>query len=154
MFQRRQTLAAVIALTVIGAVALPALAADPTAHAAPSAPAGQQKGIDPVEAKIADLHGKLHITEAQAAQWGAVAQVMRDNGKSYTQLVQDKRKNEKTMTAVEDLRAYQQIAEAHADGVKKLATAFETLYDAMSPEQKAIADDVFRAHKKRHAKAH
>ena len=150
MFQIRQTLAAVVAFAVMGAGALPALAADQAPQAAPSASARQHHGGDPVEAKIADLHGKLQITDAQAGQWNTVAQVMRDNDKGYAQLVREKRQNEKTMTAVEDLRAYQQIAEAHADGVKKLAVAFEALYDSMSPGQKAIADDVFRAHKMRH----
>jgi len=152
MFQIRQTLAAAAAFAVMGAAALPVQAADQTAPAAPSASARHHhQGGESVDAKIADLHGKLRITEAQATQWAAVAQVMRDNDKSYGQLVMEKRQNETTMTAIEDLRAYQQIAEAHADGVKKLVAAFEPLYDSMSPEQKAIADTVFRDHKKRHA---
>lgn len=155
MFQIRQTLAAAAAFAVMGAAALPVLAADQTAPAAPAAPSASARhhhqGGETVDAKIADLHGKLQITEAQATPWAAVAQVMRDNDKSYGQLVAEKRQNETTMTAIEDLRAYQQIAEAHADGVKKLVAAFEPLYESMSAEQKAIADTVFRDHKKRHA---
>ena len=48
-----------------------------------------------------------------------------------------------TWAELRDLRSYQEITEAHAKGMAKLVTAFETLYDVMPPEQKKIADAVF-----------
>jgi hypothetical protein len=36
------------------------------------------------------------------------------------------------------------MAEAHAQHVGKLVTAFKTLYDTMPDQQKQVADQVFR----------
>jgi protein CpxP len=58
-------------------------------------------------------------------------------------LIQSRAQNAKTMTAVDDLRAYQGIADAHADGLKKLIPAFEALYLTMPDEQKKNADAAF-----------
>lgn len=152
MLKIKQTLA-VAALAVITAAALPAMAADGAPAAQPAAPAAPHgRAADMVETRIKTLHDQLHITAAQADQWNAVAGVMRDNARSYAQLIKDESKNAATMTAVEDLRAYQKIAEAHAAGVGRLVAVFQPLYDTMSPEQKKTTDEVFRAHK--HAKAH
>lgn len=104
---------------------------------------------DPVEAQITRLHNQLHITSAQAEQFNAVAQIMRDNRTAHADLVKEKRQNETTMTAVEDLQAYAQIAQTHADAVKKLSVAFETLYGSLSDSQKKAADEAFRQHKRR-----
>jgi len=145
MFQFKHTLAAAAALSFMAATALPVLAAD---EAAPAGHHHNHMAAETIDTRISHLHDKLHITEAQAAQWNTVAQTMRDNEKAGADLAKEKRQNAATMTAVEDLRAYQQIAEAHAEGVKKLAVSFEALYDTMSPEQKAAADEVFREHKR------
>jgi periplasmic protein CpxP/Spy len=99
--------------------------------------------VDRVEARIASLHNQLKIMAAQEPQWSAFAQVMRDNAKTMDALIQSRVQNAKTMTAVDDLRAYQRIADAHADGLKKLIPAFEALYVTMPDEQKKNADAVF-----------
>ena len=52
----------------------------------------------------------------------------------------------KTMTAVDDLKSYAEIADAHADGLKKFVPAFEALYASMSDAQKANANTLFRGH--------
>jgi Spy/CpxP family protein refolding chaperone len=133
------------AIAVAGALSLaaPAVAAD-------AATAAQvRNGSNLVEAQIARLHDQLHITDAQSAQFNAFAQVMRDNRNAHEALVKEKRRNEKTMTAVDDLNNYAEIAQAHAEGVKTLAAAFATLYASLSDDQKKTADEVFRQHKRR-----
>lgn len=102
-----------------------------------------------VEARIKALHEQLHITDAQTAQWNDLAQVMRDNAKAIEDLVKQREQNLKTMNAVDDLRSYQALAEAHAEGLKKLVPVFETLYDSMSDDQKKTADVVFRRSQRR-----
>jgi hypothetical protein len=59
-------------------------------------------------------------------------------------LVAEKRKipPEKT-TAVDDLKTYQEFTEVRLDGLKHLTSAFKSLYDSMTPEQKKNADQVF-----------
>ena len=86
----------------------------------------------------------IQITQAQEAQWQPVAQAMRDNQKTIEPLVTNRKDNAKTMTAIDDLKSYAQIAGAHADGAKTFITAFEPLYSGMSDAQKKDADALFR----------
>ena len=62
----------------------------------------------------------------------------------HGELVAEKRKipPDKT-TAVDDLRTYQEFTEARLDGLKHLTSAFKSLYNLMTPEQKKNADTVF-----------
>src|SRR6202521_4117861 len=91
---------------------------------------------DRVESRITTLHSKLKITQAQEDQWGKVAQVMRDNAKSMETLTQARFKNVKSMSAVDDLKSYGEITDAHADGIKRFTPVFATLYTGMSDAQK------------------
>ena len=102
---------------------------------------------DPLEGRITELHQKLNITADQEKLWKAVAETMRGNAEASRKLVGERRANEATMTAADDLHAYADIAEAHAKHVRKLAKAFDALYAAMSDDQKKVADQVFRDHK-------
>jgi hypothetical protein len=46
-------------------------------------------------------------------------------------------------SALDDMKQYEQITQAHADGTKHLVDAFEPLYASLSPEQKKLADASF-----------
>lgn len=124
------------------------------AETAPSAVAAAQKGaLDHTEARIGELHDKLQITEAQAGQWEAVARVMRNNARNIEALMAESAKNEQTMTAVEDLRAYQEIVAAQGKAAQKLADAFDILYQTMPDDQRKLADAVFRQYRQNAMKA-
>jgi protein CpxP len=73
---------------------------------------------------------------------------MRDNAKDLDAAIDKREANIGAATAIDDLNAYADIAQAHADAVKKLSAAFSPLYAAMSDDQKKVADEVFaqRAH--------
>jgi hypothetical protein len=136
------------AAVILGAVTLvlPSAAMAQAAAPAPATkamPAAKAMRASPVEARIKSLHGTLQITPAQEPQWQAVADVMRDSAKTTGTLIEERAAKAKTMTAVEDLHAYSAIADAHAAGVRKLTTAFETLYAALSDAQKKKADAAF-----------
>jgi protein CpxP len=90
------------------------------------------------------MHAKLKITQAQEAQWAKVAQVMRDNEKAIEPLIKARKENAKNMSAVDDLKSYGEITDAHADGIKKFTPVFATLYAGMSDAQKKEADALFR----------
>ena len=109
-----------------------ALAADSDAHE------------DRAEMRIKDMHARLKILPAQEAQWTAVATIMRDNAVTMDKLTQLRVDHAKEVTAVEDLKSYGDISDAHADGIKKLTPAFTVLYTAMSDTQKKQADLLFR----------
>jgi protein CpxP len=128
----------------------PARAASPEAGLATAV---NEPASDRVEARIKDLHTRLKITPAQEKLWNNVAQVMRDNAKTMEALIKARLEKAGTMTAVEDLKSYSEIAEAHADGLKKFIPAFEPLYAGMSDAQKKSADMLFRQHGRTKSKA-
>jgi hypothetical protein len=96
-----------------------------------------------VEDRIATLHEKLNITPEQEDSWKQVAQAMRDNATNEKALWDERRGSGDTRTAVDDLKSYQKGMQAHVDGLGKVITAFEPLYENMSDDQKQNADNVF-----------
>ena len=133
--------------TVAGAAlfAMPALAqTKEQATKPPAADAATSNKPETVEQRITTLKAALKITPDQEKKWNGVAQAMRDNASRMEKLVAEKRKipPEKT-TAVDDLKTYQEFTEVRLDGLKHLTSAFKSLYDSMTPEQKKNADTVF-----------
>ncbi len=133
---------ALVAATLFGSFVL----AGPLAIAAPATtePAVAAAKADPVEAHIKELHNRLHITAAQQAQWDGLVQVMRDNAKAMSDLQKQRGQDAKAMTAVEAVKSYQAVIEAHEAGMTKFVPAFEALYNSMSNTQKEAADEMFR----------
>lgn len=99
---------------------------------------------DRTELRIKNMHAKLKITSAQEELWGKIAQTMRDNAKTLDKLTRTRLDHAKDITAIDDLKSYGEIAEAHADGLKKLTPVFADLYANMSNPQKKEADTLFR----------
>jgi hypothetical protein len=120
--------------------------ATPAPAATKPAPARTSKAatVDANEARIADLHAKLKITPAQEELWKSVTEVMRANAKTMEPLRKARAEKASTMTAVEDFTSYAEIADVHADGIKKFVPVFTALYDSMSDAQKKNADTMFR----------
>jgi len=122
----------------------PATAQTPDSQKPPAAAAATSSKPETVEQRIATLKTALKITPDLEPKWTKVAQAMRDNASQMEKLVATKRAipPEKT-TAVDDLKTYQEFTEVRLDGLKHLTSAFKSLYDAMTPEQKKNADMVF-----------
>jgi Spy/CpxP family protein refolding chaperone len=119
-----------------------------------SALAAHVNSADRTEMRIKDMHAKLKITPEQEDQWQQVAKAMRDNEVAIEPLIEDRKSNARTMTAIDDLHSYAAITQAHLDGITRLTPAFEKLYAGMSDTQKQEADHLFRGpdHKKSKAK--
>ena len=113
---------------------------------------------DRTELRIKEMHAKLKITPAQEEQWAKVAQVMLDDAKTMDALTQIRVDHAKDMTAVDDLKSFGEIADAYANGIKKMTPVFTDLYASMSDAQKKEADAFFRygyekhSHKNSHKK--
>jgi hypothetical protein len=97
-----------------------------------------------VEARIKELHRKLHITAAQQTQWDNLVQVMRGNATAMIDLQRQRAQDVKSMTAVDAVKSYAAVVEAHETGMAKFVPAFQALYDSMSDRQKMLADTMFR----------
>ena len=111
---------------------------------------------DRTELRIKDLHTKLKISSKQEEQWSKGAQVMLDDAKKLDTLTQARVDQAKDISAVDDLKSYSEIIEAHADGLKKLIPVFSDLYADMSDAQKKEADILFREgdHANKHKQGH
>ena len=155
-FTHRTVRAAGAAATLLGAIvfASPLLAASGDVAAQPSSPqriaaAGSEPaGIAAVEARIKDLHTRLHITTAQQPQWDALTLVMRDNAQAMVDLEKQRTADSQSMSAVDVIKSYESVIEAHEDGMKKFVPPFEALYNTMSDAQKKTADSLFRNREK------
>jgi hypothetical protein len=128
----------------------------PSQAAPAAAPMAQTSGTtkrdDRVETRIKSLHAQLKITADEEPQWSAVADAMRDNAHAIDQLASERTTKRSSMTAIDNLKSYEEITDAHADGLKKLVPAFESLYDKMSDTQKKTADAVFNNQRQKRAK--
>jgi periplasmic protein CpxP/Spy len=111
----------------------------------PAAAAATSSKPETVEQRIVSLKASLNITADQEKKWDAVAGAMRENASAMDKLITAKRAQKAaSMTAVDDLKTYQEFSQAHLDGLKNLIPDFKALYDSMSAEQKANADQVFQ----------
>jgi hypothetical protein len=129
-----------------------AQAPSPEAMTASSATSEEKASSNQVEAHIKDLHKKLHITAAQDPQWNDLAQVMRDNAKAMVDLQERRAAATQSMSAVDVVKSYGSVIEAHAAGMKKFIPAFEALYNSMSDAQKQTADALFQSRARATAK--
>ncbi len=101
---------------------------------------------DRIEARIKELHRKLHVTAAQEVPWNNLAQVMRDNAKAMVDLQHQRVADTQSMSAVDSVKSYDSVIQAHQAGMEKFLPAFTALYDSMSDAQKKTADSMFRSH--------
>jgi hypothetical protein len=104
-------------------------------------PAAAPSQADQVERQIADLQKRLQITPAQQPQFDAFAKVMRENAQAMDTMMRQQEQNP-SANAVEALRAAAQMAEAEAEGLKRLVPALQSLYDSLPDQQKRLADAV------------
>lgn len=119
----------------------------PSSHSA-AVPSGHASAR--AEQQIARLRRELHITSAQSQEWDSFAQVMRENAEHMDGLYEQQAQNSQTMNAVDGLKSYEQIEQAHVEDLQKLEPAFETLYNSLSDAQKREADELFRSRAAQH----
>ncbi len=112
----------------------------------PSAPETPAQARARVERQIKRLHDDLKITPEQTSAWNAFADVMRANADHMDTLYQERARSFDTMSAVDSMRSYQRIVQAHAEDLQRLVPAFGQLYESLSPQQRQTADRMFRYH--------
>jgi hypothetical protein len=100
-----------------------------------------------IEGRIAYLKAELKITDAQAPQFAAVAQAMRDDAKAMEQ-AKDQRRTDRgqPQTAVQRLEARAQFAALRAQSSQHFVDVFKPLYANLSDDQKKAADELLAKH--------
>ena len=139
---RGAALAALLAPSVGFAQSTPPAASPAAAQATAPQPSSASQAA--VEERIRTLRSQLGITEAQMPLWNAFAQAMRDNAASTDALFSQRANSVASMSAVDNMHSYAQIARAYADNTERLATAFDSLYASLTDTQKQAADTLFR----------
>jgi len=112
--------------------------------AQPASPAPSAATQTAVDQRIRTLQSQLGITAAQLPLWTAFAQAMRDNAASTDALFTQRASAVASMSAVDNMHSYAQIARAYADNTEHLATAFDSLYASLTETQRQAADMLFR----------
>ncbi len=111
------------------------------ADAPPSPAVLGPSGADATESRIRRLHDKLNVTPEQEPLWREVTRVMRENASKMASLiVRIKNTPAKSRNAVDDIKAYGEIAAAHADSIQSFIPVFEAFYASLSDEQKKIVE--------------
>ena len=103
---------------------------------------GQNGMAGHVEGHIAFLKTELKVTEAQQPLWDGVADAMRANAKDMTRVPNCMSMMQTSGTPPEKLAAREKAMTAHLEALRKLKTAIEPLYAALSDDQKKMADQL------------
>jgi LTXXQ motif family protein len=143
LFATRVNLSQASAQTPLAAQEILAQASSSEPMRAPAPP--EPAVVESVDGRLKELHKKLQITDAQKTQWDNLAQVMRDNAKVMVDLQKKRSADTESMTAVEVVKSYAAVIEAHEAGMTKFIPAFEALYNSLSDAQKKTADSLFRS---------
>ena len=98
-------------------------------------------GADHVKDRLQLVKSKLAITDAQSAQWNEFVAAASDNAKAMIKLRgQMMARGAPARTLPQRLAAEDKATEAHFKAMKKTTAALSHLYDALSSDQKKIAD--------------
>jgi hypothetical protein len=97
-----------------------------------------------VEGRLAFLKTELKITDAQLPLWNAVADAIRANAKSMSEMMSGGMMgtSQTTATLPDKLSMREKMMTAHLDGLRKFKAAVDPLYAALSDEQKKTADEL------------
>jgi hypothetical protein len=109
-----------------------------------------------VEARIAYVKAALRITDAETAQWNAVADVMRRQAKAHEAKMaawHDKEQSGQAQvgedhdgTIIDRLERHQKMMADRASDLAELIAAAKPLYASLTPDQKKAADSLLQGH--------
>ena len=150
---RKSIISTLVALSLAAAVAPLAAAQSAAPSAAPQRHAQHAFRLpsERVEARLAYMKTALKITDAQAPQWDAYANVVRKHAQQADQRFQERRARmaetkggeHKRPTAIERLERRQQFMKVALERSSERLAVQKPLYAVLSPEQKQIADESF-----------
>ncbi len=97
-----------------------------------------------VEPRLAFIKTALKITDAQAKQWNAVADVIRKQAKEretrFTAMREQHKEHDGEVDIVERMEMRQKMLTQRASDLAELTTAIKPLYASFSDEQKEVAN--------------
>ena len=107
-------------------------------------PAGRP--LQHIEGQIAYYKAELKITDAQAPQWNAFADALRNSAKRLQEAVAKNMQPNEALTAPEQMERRIAMLSAQLDAMQPVLTVAKPLYAALSDDQKKIADELMAEH--------
>jgi hypothetical protein len=95
-----------------------------------------------IEGRIAFLKAELAITDAQASQWTAFADALRDRAKVMRESMTNMMQADKPANAADRTDAMVKMMSTHLDSMKAAAAAEKALYAVLTDSQKETADEL------------
>jgi hypothetical protein len=152
-----------IVLSTLVCTALAAAAPFALGQSAPAVDQGQRGAAherafrmpsERVEARLAYLKTALKITDAQAPQWNAFADALRQQARNMDERIEARRaeraqvKRDARPNAIERLERRQARLAAASARLNETLAAAKPLYAALNPEQQRVADELFAPHRR------
>jgi hypothetical protein len=107
-------------------------------------PAGQP--FRHIEGQIAYYKTELKINDAQAPQWNAFADALRNSAKRLQEAVAKNMQPNEALTAPDQMERRIAMLSAQLDAMQPVLAAAKPLYAALSDDQKRIADELMAEH--------
>ena len=96
-----------------------------------------------VEGRLAFLKTELKITDGQLPLWNTFAEAVRDNANTMSEMMQSGMMGMSQAATLRDkLAMREKMMTAHLEALRKLKTAVDPLYAALTDEQKKTADEI------------
>ena len=95
-----------------------------------------------VEGRLAFLKTELKITEAQLPLWNTYAEAVRNNAKAMSDMHSGMTGMSQSAKLPDKLAMEEKMMAAHLEALRKMKTAVDPLYAALSDEQKKTADEL------------
>lgn len=101
--------------------------------------------IDRVDGRLAYMKAELKITDDQTAAWDSFAEVVRTTAESHNAMMRslwDEAKEEADKPLPERLSLHISLMETRLEQMKSMLTATNSLYEALTDDQRKAADDI------------
>lgn len=109
--------------------------------------AGMMRHLDRIESHLAYARTALHITDAQAPQWNAFAEIARASAHGLRQALTTAMQSAgQPLSAPEQLERHAGLLAAQLEAMRAMARAAKPLYDVLSDEQKSTANELMADH--------
>jgi hypothetical protein len=95
-----------------------------------------------IEGRIAFVKAELAITDAQAPQWSAFADALRERAKTMRDSMTSMMQADKPANAADRTDAMVKMMSAHLESMKTVATAEKALYAVLTDSQQETADEL------------
>jgi hypothetical protein len=99
-----------------------------------------------LDGQFAYWRAELHLTDAQGPQWDAFAKAVRDNAGKLQPAMMTAMQTNGELTAPDQLDRRLAFLTAQVDAMRAVQAAAKPLYDALTADQKKVADGLMAEH--------